>query len=229
VERRWAIIGALKVHFGGWEARDDDTHRPVTVPERIFVAGATGVLGVRLIPLLLEAGHEVAGLTRSPEKAALLRQLGARPVVCDVYDVETLTEAMREFGPDAVIDELTDLPDASADLSSYRSRNNRIRTEGTRNLLAATRSAGANRMITQSIAWEHPNEEARAAVAEHERLVLDAGGVVIRYGLLYGPDTYYPTSPPSPPRIHVDEAAGRTVPALEAPSGIMVLVEDGEA
>lgn len=200
----------------------------MTAPHRIFLAGASGVLGVRLIPLLVAAGHEVAGMTRSAEKATLLRALGAEPVVCDVYDATALTGSMREFGPDVLIDELTDLPDASADVSSYRSRNNRIRTEGTRNLLAATRSVGVTRTITQSIAWEHPNWEARAAVAEHERLVLDSGGVVVRYGLLYGPDTYYPDTPPAPPRIHVDVAARRTVPALAAPPGIIVLVDDGQ-
>jgi hypothetical protein len=84
-------------------------------------------------------------------------------------------------------------------------------------------------VITQSTAWEHPNWEARAAVAEHARLVLDFGGVVIRYGLLYGPDTYYPESPPAPPRIHVEVAARRTVSALDAPPGIILLVEDGRS
>ena len=79
------------------------------------------------------------------------------------------------------------------------------------------------RFFAQSIAWELPGERG-VANREYERAVLDAGGVVIRYGQLYGPDTYYETAKPDPPRIHVDEAARRTVPFLEAPSGIVEIV-----
>jgi nucleoside-diphosphate-sugar epimerase len=191
---------------------------------RIFVAGATGVLGVRLVARLVEAGHTVAAMTRSLEKAAGIRKLGAEPVVCDVYDRSALEHAVSAFGPDTVIDELSDLPDDVALLSSHLEASTRMRREGSRNLLGAARDAGVSRLLAQSVAW--PVEgEAGAAFEEHERTVLAAGGVVLRYGRLYGPDTYYQDELPSPPRIHVDEAARRTVEALDATSGVLTLVE----
>jgi nucleoside-diphosphate-sugar epimerase len=178
------------------------------------------------VPLLVAAGHTVYGMTRSPAKAEMLADLGAEPVVTDVFDAAALTKAVTAFAPDMVIHQLTDLPDSPADLVRYTDRNDRMRTEGTRNLLAAAAAAGAGRFIAQSISWELPNRERRAAAAEHERLVLAAGGVVIRYGQLYGPDTYYEAEPPSPPRIHVDDAAAQTVPALDAPAGLTIVVDD---
>lgn len=191
---------------------------------RIFVAGASGVIGVRLLPLLLAAGHDVAGMTRSPEKADALYELGAEPVVCDVYDATALNEAVAGFGPDAVMHQLTDLPDEAARIPELSERNDRMRTEGTRNLLAAASAAGATRIYAQSIAWELPGERGRT-VAEHERAVLDAGGVVIRYGQLYGPGTYFEDEKPAPPRIHVDEAARQTLPVLDRGSGVVEVVE----
>ena len=190
---------------------------------RIFLAGATGVLGVRLVPLLVAGGHEVAGMTRSPGKAAELERLGAQPVVCDVYDLPALRDAVRAFAPDALMHQLTDLPDDAARLRDFGPRNDRMRSEGTRNLVEA--AAGA-RVYAQSIAWELPPER-RPTIAAHERAVLDAGGVVLRYGQLYGPGTFYEADPPPPPRIAVDDAARRTVPLLGATPGIYELVEDG--
>jgi len=101
-----------------------------------------------------------------------------------------------------------------------------MRREGTRNLLAAAQAADTPRFIVQSIAWQIPGDRG-AAVSEHERAVLDAGGVIIRYGQLYGPGTYYETELPPPPRVHVEDAAHRTLPALEAASGVIV-VTDGD-
>jgi nucleoside-diphosphate-sugar epimerase len=196
---------------------------------RIFVAGASGVIGMRLVPLLTADGHVVAGLTRSPGKAATLRELGAEPVVCDVFDTEALTTAVTGFAPDIVLDQLTDLPDSEADIASYGARNGRIRTEGTRNLLAAAAAAAAQRVITQSISWELPTEDGRASTAAHERAVLQAGGVVIRYGQFWGPGTYYPHAPPGPPRIHVDDAARQTLLALTVPSGLTIVADDRAA
>jgi hypothetical protein len=134
-------------------------------------------------------------------------------------------EMVVGFRPDVVMDQLTDLPDDVGDLPQFSGRNNRIRDEGTRNLLRAARSAGAANVITQSIAWQLPSEEGRHAVLLHERLVLEARGVVIRYGQFYGPGTYWPGGPPPAPRIEVDEAARRTVPLLNAHSGIVVVAE----
>jgi uncharacterized protein YbjT (DUF2867 family) len=192
---------------------------------RIFLAGATGVIGVRLVPLLLAGGHRVAGLTRSPEKADHLRALGAEPVVCDVFDAAALEDAVVSFRPDAVLHELTALPDDEASIPEFGEANARIRREGTRNLLAAARAAGAGRFLAQSVAWRLPGD-AGAAVEALERSVLEAGGVVLRYGQFYGPGTYYEQAPPPPPRVHVDEAARRTIEALAAPSGVLEVVEE---
>ena len=153
------------------------------------MAGATGVIGVRLIPLLVAGGHTVAGMTRTPDKAGLLRALGAEPVACDVFDLGALSQAVTAFGPDVVFHQLTDLPDAAADLARLSDRNDRMRSEGTHNLLTAAAAAKAGRVIAQSISWEQPRQKSRAITASHERAVLHAGGVVIRYGPAYGPGT----------------------------------------
>lgn len=191
---------------------------------RIFLAGASGAIGLRLVPLLLDAGHDVAGLTRSPRKAATLRALGAEPVVADVYDASALEEAVRGFGPDLVMHQLTDLPDHASEIAAGRAANARMRVEGTDNLLAAARQAGARRLLAQSIAWEIPGEGAKA-VAHLEQATLDFGGVVLRYGQFHGPGTYYEEEPPEPPRIQIDDAAARTAELLEAPSGIVTIVD----
>jgi nucleoside-diphosphate-sugar epimerase len=193
---------------------------------RIFLAGATGVIGVRLVPLLLASGHEVAGMTRSPEKADGLRALGAEPVVCDVFDADALRDAVVSFGPDVVMHQLTELPDDPGRVGELAAANSRIRREGTRNLLAAADAAGSvRRFLAQSVAWQLQGE-AGAATEELERAVLGRRGVVLRYGRLYGPGTYFTGEAPSPPRIHVDEAARLTVSALDAPSGVLTIVED---
>jgi uncharacterized protein YbjT (DUF2867 family) len=194
-----------------------------SLPMRIFVAGASGLIGVRLVPLLVSAGHTVAGMTRSPGKAGMLAGLGAEPVVCDVYDAAGLVSSVGGFRPDVVIHQLTDLPDNAADLASAGAANRRIRIEGTGNLL---RAAGDARLIAQSISWEQATEQARAGTGEFERMVLTAGGVVIRYGQFWGPGTYYPAEPPATPRIHIDDAARLTLPALDAPPGSTLVVDD---
>lgn len=196
---------------------------------RIFIAGASGVIGVRLIPLLLEAGHTVAGMTRTPQKADLLAALGAEPITCDVFDARALTGAVTTFAPDVVFHQLTDLPDDVSEIGAFGARNARIRGEGTRNLVAAAAAARTERMIAQSISWELPTDSARAVIGEHERTVLEAGGVVIRYGQFYGPGTYYEADPPPPPRIHVDKAAAQTLPALALPPGVTLVVDDRAA
>jgi nucleoside-diphosphate-sugar epimerase len=193
---------------------------------RIFIAGASGVIGTRLVPLLIADGHAVGGMTRSPHKAGLLAGLGAQPVVCDVFDADALTQALAAFGPEVVFHQLTDLPGNAGDLAASGDRNDRIRTEGTHNLLAAAAAAAAKRVIAQSISWELPSSSRRAVTAAHERAVLQAGGVVIRYGRLYGPGTYYPDAPPEPPRIHVDDAARQTLPTLRAPPGVTIVADD---
>lgn len=181
-----------------------------------------------MVPLLVTAGHEVAGMTRSPGKAGDLTRQGAFPVICDVYDTEALEEAVASFGPELVMHQLTDLPDEVDRIPEFAARNDRIRIEGTGNLLAAARRAGTPRFLAHSIAWT--SRSGGRAVAEHERLVLDAGGVILRYGAFYGPGTYSGAGRvPPPPRVHIDEAARRTIQALGAPSGIIIIAEDDEA
>ena len=184
------------------------------------------MIGIRLLPLLVADAHTVAGMTRSPEKIDELRALGAEPIVCDVLNAPALTDAITGFRPDAVLHQVTDLPDCVGELPAFAERNDRIRTEGTRNLVAAARTAGAGHFLAQSIAWRPPGRG--GVVDEHERVVLEIGGVVVRYGQLYGPGTFYETQLPPHPRIHVDAAARRTPPLMLAPSGVLVLADEPE-
>ncbi|HEY1640662.1 MAG TPA: NAD(P)-dependent oxidoreductase [Streptosporangiaceae bacterium] len=193
---------------------------------RIFLAGGSGVLGVRLVPLLAGAGHTVAAMTRSAQKADLLAGLGAEPVVCDVFDAAGLTAAVTAFGPDLVMHQLTDLPDRADQLAEFGRRNARMRLEGTGNLLAAAKAAGAAQFVAQGISWELDTVPARNANGAFERMVLQAGGVVVRYGQLYGPGTYYESAPPAPPRIHVDDAARLTLAAMDAPAGLAIAADE---
>ena len=134
---------------------------------------------------------------------------------------------VREFGPEAVMHQLTDLPDRIDELEEYASANDRIRSEGTRNLIAAAQAAAADRFVAQSIAWRSGN--ARDEVVDlHERRVLEIGGVVARYGRLYGAGTYYEDALPPQPRIQIDDAVRATPPLLEAPSGIVTIAEGGQ-
>jgi nucleoside-diphosphate-sugar epimerase len=189
---------------------------------RVFVAGASGAIGRRLVPLLVGAGHTVAGMTRHADRAPLLEDAGAHAVVCDVYDIASLEAAVVAFAPDAVVHQLTALPDARASIAEFAAANNRVRREGTHNLLRAAAAARARRFLAQSVAWQLPGDGG-VAVAALERAVLTAGGVVLRYGQFFGPGTYYEAEPPPPPRIHVDEAARRTVELLDSPRGIIVV------
>ena len=178
----------------------------------IFLAGAAGAIGRRLVPQLRAAGHTVFGTTRSEAKAHNLQAAGATPVLVDVFDAGALARAVANARPAVVIHQLTDLPaglDPSRMAEAIR-RNARIRDEGTRNLVAAAVAAGARRLVAQSIAWAYapgpqPYEEdapldlaaegMRAVtvrgVAALEHQVTDAPleAVVLRYGRLYGPGT----------------------------------------
>ena len=205
---------------------------------RIFLAGSAGVIGRRLTPLLLAQGHSVWGSTRSPDKSEVLRKLGALPVAVDVFDAEALATAVLEAKPEIVIHQLTDLSAIQdpAKRSDALARNARIREQGTHNLVAAARKAGARRLIAQSIAWAYAtgprpcgedqpldlNADGDRAVsvrgvASLERQVLAASlmeGLVLRYGRLYGPGSGADT-PPSPPSVHVDAAAFAALLAID--------------
>lgn len=121
----------------------------------MFVAGASGVIGLPLCKMLLVAGYEVYGTTRSAAKAEMLAAQGIKPVVADAFDAEGLLKTVGEIRPDVVFHELTDLPDglAADQMEAALVRNARIRDEGTRNLVNAAKAAGVSKIIAQSIAF----------------------------------------------------------------------------
>jgi nucleoside-diphosphate-sugar epimerase len=215
---------------------------------RIFLAGATGVVGRRLAVLLRGAGHEVAGTTRSPDKVAMLLGLGIAPVVVDMFDAGALTEAVTTARPEIVIHQVTDLPSApgTPGYPAAQQANRRLRIEGTRNLIQAANTARVRRVIAQSIAFAYaPGDGARVeadpldlaaegvrqltvqGIVALERDVLTApeiDGVVLRYGYLYGPDTWYDV-PPKPPSVHVDAAAQAALLAVSRGAGVYNIAE----
>jgi nucleoside-diphosphate-sugar epimerase len=238
---------------------------------RVFVAGAGGAIGKPLVRQLVAAGHEVTGMTRRQERAEEIRAAGAEAVVCDVFDAEALREAVVAAAPEAVVHALTALPPKFSPRSDYLAATNRIRVEGTRNLVAAAKAAGARRLVAESVSffyrpqggWVKDEEAplnrdvagrfgvALEAIAELERQVLGVErleGVVLRYGWLYGPDTYFDRDGQQAEEvrkrrlpivgkgtgtfsfIHVEDAASATVAALErgAP-GIYNVVDDEPA
>ena len=177
---------------------------------RVFLAGATGAIGRQLVPMLLADGHEVTGMTRSPERAQALAAAGVEPIVADALDAQAVLGAVREARPDAVIHQLTAIPERldPRKISRDFELNDRLRTEGTRHLVAAAQAAGVGRILAQSVAFAYapgppgtvhgeadplivdpPAQFRRTAraLAELERTVLDAGGQVLRYGYFYGP------------------------------------------
>jgi nucleoside-diphosphate-sugar epimerase len=182
---------------------------------RVFVAGATGVIGSRIVRLLVARGDTVAGMGRT----AAAEALGAMPLVVDAFDADAVRAAVEEFAPDVVINELTQLPDRIEDLDLAPTA--RIRRVGNANLLAAL---GDAKYLVQSIAYELSGE-AGEAVRELERTALAAGGVVLRYGLFYEPGTYSEQPDPDNPHVQIDYAAQRTVEAIDAPSGVIVVTD----
>jgi 2-alkyl-3-oxoalkanoate reductase len=182
---------------------------------RIFIAGAGGAVGRRMVPMLLAAGHEVVGTTHSANKADAIRQLGAEPVVLDAFDAQAVRQAVATAAPDAVVHQMTALsgPQDMRHFDRTFALTNRLRTEGTDILLAAARAAGTRRFVVQSFTgWTnertggpvkteadpfdpHPaasTVQTMAAIRHLESTVegaKDVGGIVLRYGLLYGPGT----------------------------------------
>lgn len=191
---------------------------------RIFVTGATGVIGIRILPLLVRMGHEVVGMTRSQGKIQLLEEIGVRPVLCNVYDSGELERSVGRHKPDLILNELTDLPDSAEELPVFSSRNNRIRMEGVANVLAAAKKANVPRLFVQSVSWDLPGSGGEA-VRYLEKSVLDYGGVVLRYGRFYGPGTFYELEKPASPRVHIDTAAEMTAKHLSTPAGIVEITE----
>lgn len=219
---------------------------------RVFLAGAAGAIGRRLVPLLLRAGHDVTGTTRSAETASELARTGVVPAVLDVFDAQAVTAAIGAAKPAVVIHQLTDLPrqfDQALVVASY-AKNARIRTEGTRNLIAAAQAAGARRFIVQSIAFAyapggepHPETDPLnladpvrsvtvkgATDMEQQALAAsDLDAIVLRYGLLYGPGTWHAASGHKP-GLHVDAAAHAALLAItHGAAGVYNIADDDGA
>jgi hypothetical protein len=177
---------------------------------------------------MLADGHVIAAMTRTQSKVDGLRIAGVTPVLCDLFDQRALATAVKDFKPDVVVHQVTDLPDQIDDLAEFLPRNNRVRSEGTQNLLAAAQAANASGFLAQSIAWR-TGPGTGPVLDAHENSVVAAGGTVLRYGLFYGPETFFETDPPPSPRIHVDDAARRTMPHLAGQRGIFTITEDDAA
>ncbi|WP_206243971.1 NAD-dependent epimerase/dehydratase family protein [Novosphingobium terrae] len=220
----------------------------------IFLAGAAGAIGRRLIPLLTGAGHRVIGTTRSPDRADALEAAGVRPVIVDVFDGQALTRAVREAAPSIIIHQLTDLSAGlDQDPEAARRANARLRREGTANLVTAALAAGTRRMVTQSIAWAYApgatpyrEEDPLDITAQGARgMTVNEGivplehatlftpgleGIVLRYGQLYGPGTWS-EKPEGASPLHVDAAAHAAFIAVErgAPGAYNIADDGGEA
>ncbi len=217
--------------------------------KRVFVAGASGVIGQALCRLLVEDGWSVTGTTRSAHKLELLGAIGVEPLLLDALDAGAVLEQVLMAQPEVLVHQLTDLPDGldPAQMTAALPRNARLRQEGTRNLVAAAAAAGVKRMVAQSIAFAYApgptpyREEAplnldhsgptAPAVASLEQQVL-AGpfeGVVLRYGKFYGPGTGF-DDPASGGPVHVEAAADATRKAMtRGAAGIYNIAEEDGA
>jgi nucleoside-diphosphate-sugar epimerase len=218
---------------------------------KVFVAGATGALGRVLVPQLVAGGHEVTGMTRTPSKKDLLRELGARPAVADALDPDAVARAVAEAEPEVIVHQLTALS-GSLDLRHIDrafGETNRLRTEGTDHLLAAGRAVGVRRFVAQSFAgWPSartggpvkteedafdPTPPAAlksmlGAIRYLEEAVTGAGwteGVVLRYGGFYGPGTSFSVKPEGE---HVTAIRERKFPLVGSGAGVwsFIHIED---
>ncbi|WP_339247714.1 NAD(P)-dependent oxidoreductase [Paenibacillus sp. FSL F4-0243] len=225
---------------------------------KIFVAGAAGVIGRLLLPKLLEAGHEVVGMTHKEENRAFIEKCGAQAVIADVFDREAIFASIHKAQPEVVIHQLTSLSQRNF------SDNSRIRIEGTRNIVDASLAAGVEQIIAQSISWAYeagdvpateetpldlkalePRRRTIEGIYSLEKAVAEIPNhVILRYGMLYGQGTWYDTNGYMAEEIrqermtatdavvsflHVEDAANAAVLALNWPSGPVNIVDDEPA
>ena len=217
---------------------------------KILVAGATGALGKQLVPQLVEKGHEVTGMTRSADKAAQIRGMGAEPVVADALDPEAVGRAVSDAAPEVIVHQLTAIP-YNVNVRRFDrdfALTNRLRTEGTDHLLSAGRAAGVRRFVAQSFAgWPFartggpvkgeddpldldPPEVFRStldAIRYLEAAVTGSDwteGIVLRYGGFYGPGTSI-----APGGAQVEMVRKRRFPIVGDGSGIWSLIHIADA
>jgi nucleoside-diphosphate-sugar epimerase len=225
---------------------------------KIFVAGASGVIGRLLLPQLVQAGHEVVGMTRKEEQKEAIEQTGAKAVLADVFNREQMVDILMEIKPDVVIHQLTSLSQGSS------AENARIRIEGTRNLVDAAKQAKVQKMIAQSISWAYEpgttpateetaldiyapmprNTTINGVVALEEAVKEIPVHVILRYGTLYGPATWYAKNGDTAQKVmnqemnatdgvssfvHVEDAANAALLALDWPIGTYNIVDDEPA
>lgn len=225
---------------------------------KIFVAGSTGVIGQRLLPRLVQAGHEVIGMTHDPQRKGLIESWGAKGIVADAFDREGIIASIGEVRPDVIIHQLTSL-------SQWNLEDNaRIRMEGTRHLVEAAQIHGVKRMIAQSIAWAYepgdypatenvpldvqappPRKSTIDGIISLEHAVAQLPNhVILRYGMFYGPGTWYdangimaekvrtralPATDGVMSFLHVEDAANAALQALDWPTGPVNIVDDEPA
>lgn len=220
----------------------------------VFVAGASGAIGRQLLPMLIDAGYKVFGTTRKPGKTAQMEAIGVHPVVVDAFDRPALITAVGEVKPDVIIHQLTDL--SAADFAGT----DRLRIVGTRNLVDAAKAAGVRRMIAQSLAIAYApgtkpatEQDALADDSPTQRDIVKGvralesavaelpEGVILRYGLLYGPGTWYSRVGPFADAVrqrkqaagkgifsfvHVTDAARAAMLAIGWPAGVFNIADD---
>ncbi|MED0681497.1 NAD(P)-dependent oxidoreductase [Bacillus altitudinis] len=225
---------------------------------KIFVAGASGVIGRLLLPQLVQAGHDVIGMTRKEEQRQAIEKTGAKAILADVFDREQIMKILDEVKPNVVIHQLTSLSQGSS------SENACIRIEGTRNLVDAAKQAKVQKIIAQSISWAYepgttpateetaldihasmPRKTTINGVLSLEEAVKEIPThVILRYGTLYGPATWYARNGDMAKKImkkeikatdgvssfvHVEDAAHVAFMALDWPTGTYNIVDDEPA
>lgn len=222
---------------------------------RIFITGASGVIGRSLIPALVAKGHEVGGMTKSEDKGNLLQQLGAIPYVANILEKEQVQKAVQQFEPDVVIHQVTALSNLSLE------ENAKVRTIGTRHVVDVAKENSVRKFISQSIAWAY--EPGTTIATEEDPLDMEAiekrkttidgivalenavqemaNAIILRYGILYGPGTWYAQDGMMAKQfksgqaivndgvssfIHIMDAVNATVQALDWKAGIYNIVDD---
>ncbi|WP_263357891.1 NAD-dependent epimerase/dehydratase family protein [Acidicapsa ligni] len=233
---------------------------------KVFVAGASGAIGVPLITELIGSGHEVTGMTRSQDQAIKLSKLGAKVAIVDAFDAKAVADAIKIAQPEVVIDELTSLPKDPADYGSAFEGDRKLRLEGGTILHQAAMTAGVRRYIQQSSGYFLQTSggladeaadltldaspgiagAARVYFEVEERLARSGNieGVALRYGIFYGPNTWYSPDGAAADHarrqelpiigegdgvwsfIHIHDAATATVAAMTSPAGVYNIVDD---